>query len=94
MTLRITRRLFRALPDNPVCFYYHPHPYLSTCPTQFLDAVRRQALLSGLESEYSSAQPEFHERALVDNHIHFLGRHHNSPPVHPMRPLSQLSFDT
>ena len=60
MTLRITRRPLRLLPDsdNTVCLYSHPHLYLSTCSTHFLDAARRQVLLSALESEWSSAQPE------------------------------------
>ena len=57
--LRITRRPLHPLPDNPVHLYSHPHLYLSTCSTHFLDAPRRQALLSALESEYSSAQSEF-----------------------------------
>ena len=58
MTTRITHRPFLPLPDNPVCLYSHPHLYLSTGSTHLLDAARRQALLSALESEYSSAQSE------------------------------------
>ena len=58
MKLRITRRPFLPLPDNPVRLYSHPHLHPSTGSTHFPDAARRQALLNVLESKWSSAQPE------------------------------------